>query len=78
MLGVRYYHPTDSPKDGANSDAANSDAAAVEDSQSEIKDSDLLKQDLEAKNKEIIDLKVRPKLREPQCYLFSRPHTLDM
>ena len=70
---IRYYTSTEAPKD-----AASSDATAAEAAQSEINDSDPVKKDLESKNKEIIDLKVRSKLREPQCYLLSRPYTFDM
>ena len=70
---TRYYTSTEAPKD-----AASSDAAAAEASQSDINDSDPVKKSLESKNKEIIDLKVRSKLGEPQCYLLSRPHTFDM
>lgn len=60
---ARYYSSTDTPKDGASSDAT----AAAEVSHSEIKDNDPVKKELESKSKEIIDLKVRPKLRKPQC-----------
>lgn len=72
-IAVRYYTSTDTLKDDASSDAA-----AAEASQSEIKDGDPVKKDLESKNKEIIDLKVRSKLRELHCYLLSGPHTFDM
>lgn len=72
-IAVRYYSSADTPKDSASPDAA-----AVEDSQSDVKDDDPVKRDLEFKNKEIIDLKVRPKLREPQCLLVSQPHTFDI
>lgn len=54
---LRSYSSTDTPQDGAKIDAA-----AAEASHSEIKDNDPLKQDLESKNKEIVDLKVRPKI----------------
>ena len=60
-IAVRYYSSTDTPKDGASSDAA-----AAEASQSGVQDDDPVKKDLESKNKEIIDLKVRSKLRELQ------------
>lgn len=72
-IAVKYYSSTDTPKDGISSDAA-----APEASQSGVQDNDPVKKDLESKNKEIIDLKVRSKLREPQCYLLSQPHTSDM
>ena len=72
-IAVRYYTSTEAPKDGASSDAATAEA-----SHSDTNDSDPVKKDLESKNKEIIDLKVRSQLREPQCYLLSRPHTFDM
>lgn len=72
-LAVRYYSSTHTPKDGASSEAA-----AAEASQSDIKDSDPARKDIEAKSREIIDLKVRPKLREPQCYLLSQSHTFDI
>ena len=64
-IGARYYFSTDTPKDGASLDGA-----AVEAPQSEIEDSDPIQKDVELKNREIIDLKVRPKLRKSQCHLF--------
>ena len=69
-IAARYSYSTDTPGGGASSDAA-----AAETSKSEIKENDSVKNDAESKDKEIIDLKVRSKLGEPQCYLLSQPHT---
>ena len=64
-IGARYYSSTDTPKDGASLDGA-----AVQAPQSDIEDGDPIRKDVEFKNREIIDLKVRPKLRQSQCHLF--------
>lgn len=69
-IAARYSYSTDTPGGGASSDAA-----AAEASKPEIKENDPVKKDAESKDKEIIDLKVRSKLREPQCSLFSETHT---
>ena len=67
-ISARYYSSAGVHKDGA----------AVETSQSEIEDNDPMKRDLEFKNKEIIDLKVRPMLRKSQCYMLLQTHTFDL
>ena len=58
-IDSRYYSSTGTPGDGASPDGA-----AVETSQSQIEDTDPIRKDLEVRNKEIIDLKVCPKLKE--------------
>ena len=72
-IGARYYSSA-----GVHNDGATSDGAAVETSQSEIEDNDPMKKDLEFKNKEIIDLKVRPMLRKSQRYMLLQTHTFDL
>ena len=69
-IAGRYYSSTDTPRDGISSDAA-----PLEASESELENSDLVRKELESKDKEIIDLKVRLRLSEPEYYLFSQPHT---
>ncbi len=59
-IAIRYSSSTDAPRDGASSDSP-----AAEASQSETKERDAVKKENEIKDKEIIDLKVRSKLREP-------------
>ena len=55
-------------------DSANADASPAEAFQSEAKDEDLIKKDLESKNREIIDLKVRPHFKVSRKSLRSRLH----
>lgn len=71
-IAVRYFSSTDTPQDGANTDAA-----AVNASQSEIRTNDSVNEDLESKDKEIIDLKVRPKSGKPQSGLAAISHVLN-
>ena len=53
-------------------EGANPDGAAAEASQSQVEDVDPIKKDLELKNKEIIDLKVRPTRKEIHRFICSR------
>ena len=71
-IGSSYYSSTDTPKDGASPDGASGEA-----SRSTIEAADPIRNDPEVKDKEIIDLKVRPKLRKSQCHMLSQPHTFD-
>ena len=66
-IGARYYSSADTPGEGANPDGA-----AAEASQSQVEDIDPIKKDLELKNKEIIDLKVRPMRKEIHRFICSR------
>ena len=59
-ISSRYYSSTDTSKDGPSPDGA-----ATGDLQSEIEDTDPIKKDIEVKDKEIIELKVGPKLGKP-------------
>lgn len=72
-IGSSCYSSTDTPKDGASPDGALGEA-----SQPNIEAADPIRNDLKVKDKEIIDLKVRPKLRKSQCHLLSQPHTFDL
>ena len=66
-IGSRYYSSADTPREGANPDSA-----AAEALQSQVEDIDPIKKDLELKNKEIIDLKVRPMRKEIHRFICSR------
>ena len=66
-IGSRYYSSADTPGEGANSDGATAEA-----SQSKVEDIDPIRKDLELKNKEIIDLKVRPTREEIHRFICSR------
>ena len=66
-LGSRYYSSADTPGEGVNPHGA-----AAEASQSQVEDIDPIKKDLELKNKEIIDLKVRPTCKEIHRFICSR------
>ena len=57
-ISSRYYSSTDTSKDGPSPDGA-----ATGNLQSEIEDTDPIKKDIEVKDKEIIELKVGPKLK---------------
>jgi len=60
-IAPRCYSTAAEAKDGASAEAATAEAP-------EAKDEDPTKQELEAKNREIIDLKVRPPSHVPKPF----------
>ena len=66
-ISSRYYSSADTPGEDANPDGA-----AAEASQSQVENIDPIRKDLELKNKEIIDLKVRPTRNEIHRSICSR------
>lgn len=65
-IGSRYYSSANTPGEDGNPDGA-----AAEASQLQVEDMDPIRKDLELKNKEIIDLKVRPTRKELHRYVCS-------